>query len=75
MQSLKSIIYKYGLTDPVTDDTVGLFSNEIFQGLYDQLVKEGSESLSEAFRIGATIEDLDISDLQQALEYTDSQDI
>lgn len=75
MQSLKSIIDKYGLTDPVTDDTVGLFRNEIFQGLYDQLVTEGSESLLGALRVGATIEDLDISDLQHALEYTANQDI
>ncbi len=75
MQSVKNIIEKYGLADPVTPDTVGLFSNEIFQGLYDRLVTEGSESLSGALRVGATIEDLDISDLQHALEYTANQDI
>lgn len=75
MQSLKIIIDKYGLTDPVTDDTVGLFSNPQLQKLYDQLVIEGSASLPDALRVGATIEDLDISDLQHALEYTDNQDI
>ena len=75
MQRLKSIIDKYGLSDPVTGDTVGTFSNLQLQALYNQLVTEGSKSLPDALRVGATIEDLDISDLQEALGNTDNQDI
>jgi len=75
MQSLKSIIDKYGLSDPVTADNIGLFSNLHLQALYNQLVAEGSQSLLDALRVGATIEDLDISDLQEALKNTNNQDI
>jgi hypothetical protein len=75
MLSLKNLIDKYGITDPVTGDNVGKFSDPDLQGLYKQMVQEGTAFLLDALRVGATIEDLDISDLQAALANTDNQDI
>lgn len=72
--AIKSLLDKYDLEDPYIS-TVGVFSNEELQTLYDELVAAGSVSLTEAFRVGATIEDLDISDLQGCTASSDNSDI
>jgi hypothetical protein len=59
----------------VTDDTIGVFHDKVLQNLYDDLVSQGRASLVEAFKVGLTIEDLDIYDLKEALANTDNQDI
>ena len=63
-----SKVEMYDLVDPVTDDTVGAFETEDFAQLYDQLTEKGMESLEAAFMVGGLIEELDILDLQRAIE-------
>ncbi len=75
MDSVKSLLDAYGVADPVTDDTVGVFTNPDLQALYDQLVEQGSTSLAEAFKVGATIEEIDILDLQDGLAQTEDPNI
>jgi hypothetical protein len=65
------LIEAYGLDDPVTDDTPGVFTNPDFAALYDELIATGSASLVDALTVGAAIEDLDISDLRSWLDRTD----
>jgi hypothetical protein len=60
----------YGLTDPALPAR-GEFTNTELQALYDQLVASGNPSYVAALTVGATIEDMDILDLQQAIEGTD----
>jgi hypothetical protein len=48
----------------------GEFNNETLQGFYDQFVQSGQISLLNALQIGATIEDLDIVDLQEYIDNT-----
>jgi hypothetical protein len=72
--AIKSLLDKYGLEDPAVS-TPGIFSNEELQSLYDELVAAGSVSLIEALRAGATIEDLDIYDLNDAVSAADNSDI
>jgi len=43
----------------------GVFANQDLQNLYNQLTTEGSLSLIKALQVGATIEDLDIVDLEK----------
>ncbi len=74
-ESVLILIDAYGLEDPVTDDTPGVFMNPAFTALYDDLVEQGSESLVDALLVGALIEDLDIFDLQEWLELTENPDI
>lgn len=74
-EAIRNLIEKYDLTDPVTDDTIGVFTNEELAGLYDALVEQGSGSLADALTVGATIEDLDIKDLQEAALRADNEDI
>lgn len=70
-----TLLNKYGLTDPVGNNAVGIFTNPDLQGLYTQLVTQGNASVLEAYNVGAKIEDLDIYDLKQALLRSDNQDI
>lgn len=73
--SVLALIQKFGLIDPVTDDAVGVFKNEDLQNLYHTLVAQGNQSLSQALIVGATIEDLDLYDLQEANKLIQNQDI
>jgi len=73
--AIKALIEKYNLEDPVKDDSIGVFTNTKLAELYSQLVDQGSKSLVDALKVGATIEDLDISDLDKALADTDNKDI
>jgi hypothetical protein len=75
MTAVKSLLVKYGLTDPVAGFEGGLFPTTEMQDLYDSKVAEGSESLVDALYVGATIEDLDIFDLYELLSETDNLDI
>ena len=75
MDGIASLIEKYDLPDPVGDNGAGVFTNGDLQELYGQLVEQGSRSLNDALLVGATIEDLDIADLQKALAKTDNEDI
>lgn len=73
--TVKYLIDRYELDDPVKDDTIGVFTNAEMQKLYDELVAEGNKSLIAALTVGATIEDLDMKDLQALLQETESEDI
>ena len=59
-----TLLDRYQIEDPTTDQTVGVFTNPIFTQLYADLVQQGSKSLLDAMIVGAIIEDLDIKDLQ-----------
>ena len=68
--SVKNLLELYGISDPVIDETIGVFVNSDLQTLYNQLVTQGSASLVDAFKVGATIEEIDILDLQESLAVT-----
>ena len=73
--SVKTLIDRYGLEDPITDETIGIFKNETFSKLYQDLVKQGSSSLVESLKVGALIEELDIKDLQERVTTTADIDL
>jgi hypothetical protein len=77
MQMIKLLLDKYHLPDPVlrTGNRIGYFTNPKLQSLYNQLVAQGGKSLIDALKVGATIEDLDIKDLQDGEKETDNRDI
>ena len=75
MDAIGTLIERYGLEDPVASNDTGVFTNSTLQDLYDQLVKEGSESLASALRVGVAIEEIDILDLQEYIAQTDKADI
>ncbi len=75
MDAVKSLIDKYQLADPVKSDAVGEFSDMELAQLYKSLVSKGEISLTDALRVGATIEDLDLFDIATFELATDNQDI
>jgi len=75
MDAVKNLLDKYNLADPAADKMEGEFLNGDLQDLYDELIAIGSESKSDALYVGATIEDMDIVDLEQILEDTEIPDI
>ncbi len=75
MEAVKSLIDKYGLKDPIVENERGVFSNSKLKEFYDSLVAKGKKSITEAFKVGATIEDLDIYDLDEAIVKSDNRDI
>lgn len=74
MNAVLFLLNKYG-TEYTAGEDPGKFSNPDFQKLYDQLVAKGSESLAEAMKTGALIEDLDIKDLMDYLEKVTNENI
>jgi hypothetical protein len=72
---LKLLLDRYGLQDPAANKPLGKFENEGLQELYDSLIATGKGSLRAALRVGATIEELDIRDLEKAASATDNSDL
>ncbi|HNA56094.1 MAG TPA: DUF2202 domain-containing protein, partial [Anaerolineales bacterium] len=70
---IKLLLDRYGLADPALDP--GQFTDPNLQALYDQLIAQGSVSVTEALNVGALVEQTDIADLQNRLAQTDNADI
>ena len=62
--------YENEINDPGFDNAVGAFANSQLADLYLQLVGKGNLSLVDALTVGATIEDLDLKDLEIRLATT-----
>jgi hypothetical protein len=75
MDAIKTLIDGYELEDPATGAGVGEFANADLRDLYDELVGRGSTSLTEALAVGALIEELEITDLQQRISDTTHEDV
>lgn len=75
MDAVLLLLNKYNIQDPVGNNGPGVFTNQKLQALYNQLVTQGSLSSVEAFRMGTTIEDLDIYDLENALGFVQNADV
>ncbi len=74
MDAVKNLLDGYGLTDPMLAEA-GKFTNPELQSLYTDLVARGSQSVSEALKVGAAIEEIDILDLQESLAQTVNVDV
>jgi hypothetical protein len=73
MDAVAYLLDAYGLTDPAANTAPGEFSDESLQALYNQLIDQGLQSLTDALRVGAAIEEIDILDLQERLAQTENQ--
>jgi hypothetical protein len=72
---VEDMLEKYRLPDPVVDDATGVFVDQKLAVLYDALIAEGSQSSLKALYVGAAIEEIDMIDLQHAIDDTDNTDI
>ena len=74
MDAIKTLLDKYELSDPASQE-IGVFNDPSLQELYEQLENQGKVSKLDAFMVGALIEEIDIEDLQTAIDQTDKQDL
>lgn len=75
MDAVGMLIDKYDLTDPVTSDATGAFTNADVLALYEAFVAQGDASLEDALAAGAAIQELSIEDLDEALGIVDNRDM
>jgi len=74
MDAVLRLLVKYGVPDPASAQ-IGVFSDPKLQDLYRQLVSQGQTSLQDAMKAGAFIEEVDIKDLQIAIDDTNKTDL
>ncbi len=75
MDAVRVLLDRYAITDPVVNDTVGYFTSVSMQDLYKFLIEKGKVSIIDALIVGATVEDLDIRDLETLKKETQKEDI
>ncbi len=74
MDSILNLLKKYGLNDSAST-LRGVFNNKDLQALYNSLTAQSAISLTEAIKVGATIEDLDIKDIDVFIKNTTKSDL
>jgi len=74
MNSVLTLLNKYQIIDPASSER-GVFTNQVLQSLYDDLIELSDVSLVEALKVGAFIEDLDINDLVELQSLSSLEDI
>lgn len=75
MDVMASMLARYGLPDPVANDSTGSFTDPALDSLYSQLVARGSRSETEAIEVGIFIEQTDITDLREAIQESTHADL
>jgi len=75
MDAIKTLLDRYGITDPTAGKVAGEFTNPDLQTLYDKLIEASSVSLDGALNVGVLIEETDILDLKEGIASTERKDI
>lgn len=74
MDAILCLLEHYGIEDPASSEA-GVFNDPVLQNLYDDLINQGAASLDDALTVGATIEDVDIFDLEGYVNQTSNEAI
>ena len=74
MNSVLNLLNKYEIPDSASTE-IGVFNNPNLQKLYKSLTKQADISSVEALKAGATIEDLDINDIDNFTANTTKPDL
>jgi len=62
----------YKISDPAEGNGFGEFDDARLQALYDDLATQGKQSVVDALKVGAAVEEIDILDLQERLAETNN---
>lgn len=73
--AVRNLLDQYGIADPALNTPVGVFVDPALQTLYDDLIAQGSQSLTDAIMVGNIIEETDILDLEARIAATEHADI
>lgn len=74
MDTMLKKLNTYNIPDPA-QAAAGAFTNQDLQKMYLELVASGSKSLIDALRVGCIIEEVDMIDLQQAIDHATHVDL
>lgn len=74
MDNVLSILNQYSITDPASTQ-IGVFNNAALQSLYNHLKSQVDISTSESLKVGATIEELDINDIDDFIANTSNSQL
>ncbi len=74
MDAIKTLLLKYEIEDPVKNDEAGVFKNTELQKLYQKLIDAEKISVTEALKVGAAVEEIDILDLKKHLSELNNND-
>lgn len=75
LEAVRAMLERYGIADPTAGRPDGSFASDEVRKLYDELVAEGTASLTAALGVGQKIEKLDIADLDKAAAGLDAPDV
>jgi len=75
MNAMLRLLRKYDLPDPAAGNPIGEFTDPDLQTFHDTLVARGMRSAEEALKVGGLIEEVDMEDLQAAIERSTRTDI
>jgi hypothetical protein len=72
---VRTLLDRYGVSDPTAGKAAGSFASDEAQATYDRLLAEGSKSQDVALNVGQRVERTDIADLRAALEGLTAPDV
>jgi hypothetical protein len=74
-EAVKQLLDVFDIPDPADTSPAGVFVDPELQNLYDELIQTGSQSLGDALKVGAVIEEIDILDLEENLDFAENENI
>ena len=75
MDAMLQLLRSYRLPDPAADNPVGEFTDPLLQGLFDNLIAKGMLNSVEGLKVGGLIEEVDMRDIQAAIDRSTQADI
>lgn len=72
---VRTLLERYGVTDPTAGKPAGRFSDAAVQATYDKLLAQGQSGQAAALKVGVTVEQTDIADLTAALNGLSAPDV
>jgi len=74
MDSVLTLLNFYQIPDPAATER-GVFTDQVLQNIYNDLIELSDISIEEALKVGALIEDLDINDIDELQNSTSNENI
>jgi hypothetical protein len=74
MDRVLTLLNIYQIPDPTSTER-GIFTDQVLQDLYNNLIELSDGSIEDALKVGALIEDLDINDLDNLQNSTSNEDV
>lgn len=75
MDLIKKLLNRYGVADPIIDDSIGVFEDKNFDMLFRSMTEAGNKSMVDALKVSAAVEEIDIDELQESVAESKNEDL